>query len=465
MKKNISRRKFLDYSGKMSLGLGLLSPFAKLMGGGLFKASGHSGPNDYKVLVCFFQSGGNDSFNMLMPLGAEYNAYAQTRSNLAIPEDEILPLQPSNTGTRQFGVHPSMPEIQALFNDGKLAFLSNTGTLIQPVTAEEVKNESAPLPLGLFSHVDQQQEWMTGKPHIRTIKGWGGKIADKLKDLNPSGSISMNISLAGTNIFQSGDDTVEFAIGDLDEFTGIYGYGAHNWDGFGQEITAGIDSMLNQKYNDPFKKTYIDVIKNAKNSLEVFNEAMENTPPLTTEFSDNDISNAFKTVAMIIKANNILGFKRQIFFIEYQGWDHHDELLDNHSQMLGVTSRAFGEFDRAMTELGMQDNVTVFSMSEFGRTLTSNGNGTDHAWGGNVMVMGGAVKGKKIYGDYPLLDLNNPLMLWDGVVVPTLSTDEYFTELVQWFGVSHDYIQSLFPNLTNFYDINSGQPPVGFMKS
>jgi len=131
--------------------------------------------------------------------------------------------------------------------------------------------------------------------------------------------------------------------------------------------------------------------------------------------------------------------------------------------MLRDVSIGFGEFNEAMTELGMQDNVTTFSMSEFGRTLTSNGNGTDHAWGGNVMVMGGAVNGKKIFGDYPTLNLDNPRMLWDGVLVPTLSTDEYFTELAQWFGVQNSLIPELFPNIANFYDVNSSQKPIGFM--
>ena len=461
MKNNISRRKFLNLSGKFGLGLGLFSPFANVLANAVLKNP--LDPDDYKVLVCFFQNGGNDSFNMLIPLGTEYDIYNTTRSNLAIPRNEVLPINPGNTGNRKFGLHPAMTDIQNIFNNGNLAFISNIGTLIQPTTAEQTKNESVPLPLGLFSHVDQQQEWMTGKPHTRTIKGWGGRIADKMSSQNPQSSISMNISLAGTNIFQNGDNTIEFSVTTDDDAFGILGYGDDNWDGFGQGITAGIDSMLNQNYQDPFKKTYIDVIKNSKHSLEIFSDAMENTSALNTQFSDNEVSNAFRKVAKIIKANSILGFKRQIFFIEYGGWDHHDELLQNQNTMLGNVNAAFSEFYNAMTELGMQDNVTVFSMSEFGRTLTSNGNGTDHAWGGNIMVMGGSVKGKNIYGDYPVLSLDNERMLWDGVIVPTLSTDEYFTELVQWFGVDNSDIPALFPNINNFYNLNSGQAPIGFM--
>ena len=460
---NISRRNFLKNTAKFGLGASFLSPFFNL------KALANPSflvpeiADDYKVLVCFFQSGGNDSFNMLMPLGSEYDLYSETRSNLAIPKVEILPINATNTGNRKFGLHPSMEEIQALFEKNKIAFISNIGTLIQPTDAQQAYDETVPLPLGLFSHVDQQQEWMTGTPHKRDIKGWGGKIADSFQDINPQNSISMNISLGGTNIFQTGDKTIEFSIGIEEYDYGISGYGDENWDGFGQMLTSGLDSLIEHKYNDPFKQTYVDIIRNSRDGLEIFRDALENTDDLNTPFSQNDLSGAFKTVAKIIKANSSLGFKRQIYFIEYGGWDHHDELLDSQNAMLREVDAAFGEFYGAMEELNMEDNVTVFSMSEFGRTLTSNGNGTDHAWGGNVMAMGGAVRGKQIYGDYPTLNLDNERMLWDGVLVPTLSTDEYFTEIAQWFGVKPALIPQLFPNINNFYNLNSGQPPIGFL--
>lgn len=462
-KNNISRRNFIKNVGKAGIGAGLLTPFFG------FKSLANPGflnsilSDDYKVLVCFFQSGGNDSFNMLIPGGTEYNAYSQTRSNLAIPQNELLSINPDNTGNRQFGLHPSMPEIQNLFNNGDLAFISNLGTLIKPVTAEQARNDSSSVPLGLFSHSDQQQEWMTGKPHERDIRGWGGKIADQLNSLNPQNSLSMNVSLSGTNIFQTGNDTIEFSIGYNENEVGITGYEAESWDGFDEAMTKGIDRILDVNHTDPFKKTYVDVIRQSRNAIKIYKNAMEQTSDLSTQFSDNNVSRAFRTVSKLIKANNILGFKRQIYFIEYGTWDHHDELLSNQSEMLRNVSLAFGEFNNAMKELNLEEKVTLFSMSEFSRTLTSNGNGTDHAWGGNVMVMGGAVKGKKIYGDYPTLDLGNELMLWDGVLVPTLSTDEYFTELSQWFGIQNNMIPGLFPNINNFYNLNSGQAPIGFL--
>ena len=462
-KHSISRRNFIKNVSKAGIGAGLLSPFFGYRSLASPSFLNNILSDDYKVLVCFFQSGGNDSFNMLIPGGNEYNQYSQTRSNLAIPQTELLALNPVNTGNRQFGLHPSMPEIQSLFNNGDLAFISNIGTLIQPSTAEQIRNDSVPVPLGLFSHSDQQQEWMTGKPHERDIRGWGGKIADQLNNLNPQNSLSMNVSLSGTNIFQTGNDTIEFSIGYNENEVGITGYESESWDGFDEAMTKGIDRMLDLNHTDPFKKTYIDVIRQSRNAIKIYKNAMEQTADLTTEFSENNVSLAFRTVSKLIKANSILGFKRQIYFIEYGTWDHHDELLNNQNEMLRNVSIAFGEFNNAMKELNLEEKVTLFSMSEFARTLTSNGNGTDHAWGGNVMVMGGSVKGKRIYGDYPTLDLGNELMLWDGVLVPTLSTDEYFTELSQWFGIQNNMIPALFPNINNFYNLNSGQAPVGFM--
>ena len=464
MKKiNISRRKFIGDITKVGAGASLFSSFLNLKS---FANSAMLNPNlgdDYKVMVCFFKEGGNDSFNMLVPRGSEYASYKTTRSNLAIPENELLPINPTNTNGRKFGLHPSMTEIQNLFENNKLSFISNIGTLIQPTTAAQAQQESVDLPLGLFSHVDQQQEWMSGSPHKRVIKGWGGKIADNMKALNPPNSFSMNISLGGTNIFQNGDETIEFTIGLGNQADGIMGYGQESWDGFDQQLTNGVDSLIEHNYSDPFKQTYVDIIKNSRDAVEIYKNAIDNTEDLITTFSGSDVSQAFNSVAKLIKANSILGFKRQIYYIKYGGWDHHDELLESHSSMLEEVSLGFGEFNNAMQEIDMEKNVTVFSMSEFGRTLTSNGNGTDHAWGGNVMVMGGDVNGKQIFGDYPTLNLDNELMLWDGVLIPTLSTDEYFAELAQWFGVQNSLIPELFPNIANFYNINSGQKPIGFL--
>jgi uncharacterized protein (DUF1501 family) len=170
-----------------------------------------------------------------------------------------------------------------------------------------------------------------------------------------------------------------------------------------------------------------------------------------------------KMIARTIQVRQQLGLKRQTFFVRFDGWDHHDELLNNHSQMLGILSKAMSEFQSALKELNLEDKVTTFTISDFARTLTSNGNGTDHAWGGNVMVMGKQVKGKEVYGQYPNLILNSEIELGGGVLIPKVSTDEYFAELALWYGVSPSDLPLLFPNIGNFYNTMSGQGPLGFM--
>ena len=421
---------------------------------------------EYKALICLFQSGGNDSFNMLMPRNPdEYNDYATTRSNIAIPLDQMLPIFPDNAGGRLFGLHPSMVRSQQLFNDGKMAFISNVGTLVEPTTKEQYWQGQVNLPLGLYSHSDQGQQWMTGLPNGRSGTGWGGRIADIIKDMNSSPNISMNLSLSGTNIFQTGESTIEFALDPYDGSSGIYGYGdVEEWNVFDRLRTRAINSLVDYEYQDMFSKTYIDVIRRSRDGHAQFQEAIGNVPQFQTVFTDNYLSHAFQMAAYSIAAHEALGMKRQIFFIDYGGWDTHDELLGSQSGLLYELDAAFGEFSDVLNELGLSQQVTTFSLSEFGRTLTSNGNGTDHAWGGNVMVLGGDVIGKKIYGEYPSLALNSSIELGSGVMLPQLSSDQYFAELALWFGISPSDLPTIFPTLTNFYQPGSGMP-IGFLNS
>ena len=467
--KALSRRQFIGQAS--CLGVGYATLFSSLINLKALNAAALSHSlvadgSDYKALVCFFQSGGNDSFNMLIPRNPdEYAAYSSTRSNLAIPSSQLLPIQPINIPGRAFGLHPSVPEMKSLFDQGKLSFIANIGTLVEPVTRQQIYNEGGQLPLGLFSHADQSQQWQTAYPHERTIKGWGGKIADLIHDMNINQDISMNISLAGTNLFQNGNQFTEFSLDPYNGATGIMGYGEESWNQISEMQTRAIDNMLDKQYQDVFKKTYVDVIRISRDASIQVQAALDQAGQLNTSFSDNNVSRSLEMAARMMKARETLGFRRQIFFVEYSGWDHHDELLNNQSDMLSVVSQAMGEFHDALVELDLLDQVTTFSISEFARTLTSNGNGTDHAWGGNVMVMGGSqVNGGRIFGNYPELNLGNDGMLWDGVLIPTLSADSYFAELARWFGVDPTDLSLIFPNLVNFYDVNSTELPIGFMK-
>jgi len=455
----ISRRRFLGQATCSAVASTTL--FSTLLDLKKINAAAASSSNmadgTYKAMVCIMQGGGNDSFNMLIPTETNaYNDYSITRSNLAIPQADILSLN----GT-SLGLHPSMTGVQSLFNSNKLSFISNIGTLIHPITKQEYYDETVDIPLGLYSHADQAQQWQTSIPHDRTAVGWGGKTADLLQSMNGNSDISMNISLGGTNTFQRGENTVEYVIDPYDGAVGIEGYGGAN--SMQQIQTGAIDHFIDQAYADMFQKSYVDVIKVARDSHEEFSTAIEGVPDFTTVFSDNDISQSMHMIAKTIAARDTLGVQRQIFFVDFGGWDHHDEVLVNQEEMLLILSDAMKEFNDAMEEINTQGCVSTFTMSEFSRTLTSNGNGTDHAWGGNVMAMGGPVIGGNIYGTYPSLELNSSIEVGGGVLIPQLSCDEYFAELAMWFGVNTSDLADIFPNLDHFYDIGSGIPPIGFL--
>ena len=287
-------------------------------------------------------------------------------------------------------------------------------------------------------------------------------MADLLNSMNSNRNVSMNISLAGTNIFQYGETLVEFAIDPFDGSPGIVGYDPLST-GFDRNRTEGIDLLLGVEHSDIYKKTYTDILKRSLEGSIEFRAAMEQIGNLNTFFSDNRISQSFKRITEVIMARDILGFKRQIFFVRMGGWDMHGELLNAHERSLTVVDKALGEFANGLDEIGMFDAVTTFTISDFGRTLTSNGNGSDHAWGGNALVMGGAVKGGDMYGVYPSLALGGALDVHNGVLIPTTANDSYFAELALWFGVSPSDLSTLFPNIGNFYDPGSSTAPLGFM--
>jgi uncharacterized protein (DUF1501 family) len=457
-----SRRNFIRTAGCGAMGT--VTFFNSMLNLGLVNAltSPQAGAgDDYRALICVLLSGGNDSFNMLIPNGSEYAEYAAVRSNLAIPQAQVLGLSGS-TQPLSLGVHPVMPEIQQLFDSGDAAFISNVGTLVERVTKAQVLNGGVSLPLGLLSHSDQVMQWQTSIPQDRSLHGWGGKMADIIKGMNSNQQLSMNISLAGNNVFQSGPETVEFSINSDTGGIGLFGHNEPDF--FHQLLTSGVDSLLNQQYKDVFKDSYAGVINNSIQGNQLFNEAVELVPDFNTTFSQNYVSQSFEMIARTIAARDQLGVKRQTFFVNIGGFDNHDELLNNHSNLMTLLSQGIGQLYSALEEISMKDCVTTFTISDFARTLTSNGNGTDHAWGGNALVVGGAVNGGDVYGTFPSLALGSEYVLDSGgIVVPQISTDEYFAELALWFGVSPFDLPVMLPNIGNFYSVGSPDAPIGFM--
>ena len=467
----LSRRQFIGQASCAALGsTTMLSTLANLMTSNKLLATQNTTTNDYKALVCILLAGGNDSFNMLLPYGQdEYAEYAVTRSNLAIPREEILPLIPENNIGKSLGLHPTMFGLQNLFEEGNAAMVANVGTLIEPIQDyAEFDTRLKKIPLGLYSHSDQIQQWQTAAPHSRQAVGWGGKIADILRTQNTNQGISMNISLSGRNVFQTGNSVVEYAISNRGN--GVEGIKTmHPWNGNSGLLNRirqdAINDMTTQMYSNVFKDNFSEMAHESIDAIGTFEKAINQSTPFNTVFADHYLAQNLRMVAKTIAAKDKLGVNRQTFFVTFGGWDHHDEVLNNQNFMLGMVSTAISQFFQALEEVGLKDNVTLFTISDFARTLTSNGNGSDHAWGGNAIVAGGAVNGKRIFGDYPDLYIkDNPLMISRrGNLIPTTAADLYFAELALWFGVSPNDLGLIFPNLHNFYSASSNKMPLGFL--
>lgn len=428
---------------------------------------------EYRALVCVFLSGGNDSFNMLVPREASaYATYQASRSNLALPPAQLIDINP--IGLPDYAVHFGMPEIASLFESGDAAFIANVGTLIEPVqNRTQVNQNSKRLPLGLYSHSDQIEQWQTSIPQSRSGIGWAGRMADILQSINSNQAVPMNISLDGGNVWQTGDTVAEYSI-TKDGAVGLSNYDPV-WNGnanqtLTQALSQGVDSQLAQQYSNLLCQTFNTRKKQALDAYNVFATAAAPSLPADITFPDTTLGNALKMVAKTIQGRNGIGALRQTFFVQRSGWDHHSGVLGFQLGMLPEVSEAIGAFQAAMNAIGMADQVTLFTASDFGRTLTSNGQGSDHAWGGNQIVVGGSVSGKKIYGQYPNLAVNpdsgpevNPLDTGRGRFIPTTSCDLFFAELALWLGVAPGDLPLILPNIGEFYSTSSPAPPLGFL--
>lgn len=457
----ITRRGFLSHS--CSLGIASATVSSTLLQLGLARSAAAQSAPGYRALVCVLLAGGNDSFNMLVPTdNDQYAEYQGIRSDLALDQSSLLALPGTASNGRNYGLHPGMTELQSLFSAGDAAMIANVGTLLEAFDAQAFANNTAKLPLGLFSHADQINQWQTAAPDARIAQGWGGRIADLMQDANVMNGVSMNISLSGSNVFQSGNQVTEYSIDSAaDGGSGINAY--DDGTDFGTLKKRMVDDLLAVQQQNVFRREFSNRLRNAIDAQAVFVEALQSSPTLTTPFSAGPFSQSLRQIARVIGARDILGATRQTFFVTVGGWDHHDEVLDNQSNMLPAISRGLQEFRAALGELNVFDEVTTFTTSDFGRTLTSNGKGSDHGWGGHHIVMGGSVNGGNIYGDYPILSPSSPLDVGRGVYAPTTSVDEYFAELATWFGVSGSELDQVLPNVRSFYSPESNTPPIGFL--
>ena len=412
---------------------------------------------DYRALVCVFLFGGNDSYNMVVPRSqAEYDVYARSRQNLAVPRDQLLPITALNPDGAQYGFHPAMTGIQQLFAAGTCAVVANVGPLVQPVTRTAYLNGSVPLPPQLFSHNDQQDQWHALKGEATLKSGWGGRIADAL--MAPGAptpldqSLAVNLSLSGQTLFQAGVTSVPYTMGPTGP---VPLFGLDGADPLSLARRAAFDAVVGANYPTIYERAYAGMQRRARQSAGLIGEALAgvrspNPVPFTTAFPASPLGTQLRTVAEMIAARDALAVNRQIFFVATGGFDTHDAQLADQPGLLGNMSRCLAAFHRATVEMGIASSVATFTQSDFGRTLTSNGDGTDHAWGGNQLVIGGAVAGRTIYGRYPLLQIDGPEDVGGGRMIPSVSCDQFAATLARWFGVPDAQLPVVAPHLGNF---------------
>ena len=476
IRKFLHRREFLSGCAGLA-GTSLLSSIMqlKLTNSAVAAIPGFRRPNRYKALVCIFLYGGNDSYNMLVPLGSEYEAYQRARGNLALARGSFTAGRLNNEirglGGRRFGVNPNMPEVADLYRDDKLSFIANIGTLSRPIAdANEFASlSSSQRPRGLFSHNDQQETWQTSLADRTSRSGWLGRIADMITDdVNNNDNISMNISLGRTNILQSGFNVSPYVVS-----------------GRGAVILNDISgrSLLNETYrnttNRMLSSNYTNLMK--RHHLETRRSAIDSSIEYNSLISGISVSNAsqfrgrlgeqLELVARNIQARGAFDSTRQTFFVFQDGYDTHHSINTVQPGLLDDLSHNLAAFQQALDTMGVADQVTTYTASDFGRTLSSNGRGSDHAWGGNSIVMGGAVRGGQIFGDYPT-NLENPttpsgddLNVGRGRILPTTSVDELHAELARWYGVPNDNsLQNVLPNIRRFHASGVRRAmPIGFL--
>lgn len=465
-----NRREFLVRTGCASLGAMALSAGFKKLGLMNLYAQQANVASDYRALVCIFLAGGNDATNMVVPLDATgYGAYAAARasSGLAIPQAALFPVSAPLVGT-PFGFHPSLPELATLYGLGKVAVVCNVGPLVQPTTRATYQSGAARRPYQLFSHSDQVEIWQSGRADTRTQTGWGGRAADRIVSLNPPSGFPIVTSMAGTAVFGQGLSTRPLGMnanGPLNQVLVLNGFNAS------PEARWRRDSFEFLRTIDRTATLVAAASDGTQQAIEIMN-SLSVDPTLTTVFPNTGIAQQLRQIAKVMKLNQTapaLNLRRQIFFATIGGFDTHQNELANHTQLYQQLSQAMNAFYNATVELGVQNGVTAFLLSDFGRTLEPSGSGagsvgTDHGWGSHVFVMGGSVKGGNFYGAptsngtvFPTLQLNGPDDADDrGRFVPSVSVDQYGATLANWFGVAPADMPSVFPNIGNFPTSNLG---------
>ncbi len=469
-----SRRTFLQRSAQLAFTGAALPTVLNLAAMG--DAAAFNAPNgSYKALVCIFLYGGSDYANTVVTYdGASHGAYSAIRTSIALPKasldaTRLIPTTALPNG-REYAFHPSMVDLANLFNTGKAAVQLNIGPLVVPLSKDQYKGSNRalyPLPPKLFSHNDQQSLWQSTYPEGSTI-GWGGDIGDLALASNTN-SLFTCVSITGNSVFLSGDSALAYQV----STGGAVKINAANSNVYSSaSVKNVINGLLRESRSHILENEYNRVTTRAMDAeLQITsgitapaaNGTGAEFNPFTPILSGNNLASQLKMVARLIAARSSLGAKRQVFFVSAGNYDLHDNLLAGQAQNMTVLNNALNAFYQTTVNLGVADQVTSFTASDFGRTLTSNGDGSDHGWGSHHLVVGGAVKGKEFYGVAPPVSVtdttsaNDQWHVGQGRLLPTTSVDQYAATLATWFGVNPvgvngaiSEVDSILPNLKNF---------------
>ncbi len=422
---------------------------------------------EYKALVCVFLSGGNDSNNMVIPnYDAGYAQYAAARQaqGLAIPRASLLPITPPSMGGQVYGLHPAMTDLQTLWNDSKMAVVCNVGSLVQPMTRATYQG-GAPRPYQLFSHSDQVEQFRTAVSSYRTTTGWGGRTADRTGGLNTGAAISMISSIAGSTIFNVGSFSVPLIVAPsptpLNQVLALNGFGTAT------DELARRSAMNNIRTHD-LNYTMTQQASLLTQQAVNVSQQLSIDPTLTVTFPATTLGNQLKQVAKLLKFKTQLNMSRQIFYVQLGGFDTHSGQLNNQNNLLTQVSQALKAFYDETVAQGIASQVTTFTMSDFNRTFnpaSSGANvGSDHAWGGHHLVMGGAVAGGNFYGRPTSNGTLFPMLVngtgddaeTRGRFIPSVSVEQYAATLGRWYGLTDTDVPLVFPNINNFPTSNLG---------
>ena len=417
-------------------------------------AAAQTVPSDYKALVCVYFAGGNDNFNTLIPSDAEqlFRPTPALRGALALPTSGILPLTPSVAlpGGRQFALAQSLSPFEALFNNSKLAVMLNLGTLIEPITKAQYQAKSRRVPPKIGSHNDQTSIWQASQPE-GARSGWGGMMGDVFASANQYRTFT-NVSIAGASTLLSGQVAPQYQLAS----TGPVKLAARVRAPFGSSAVATtLEELIKEQRTHLFEKEHTIITKRAIDAEVALNSALASAPAFATAFPDTNLGKQLQMVARMIQARDTLSNKRQVFFVQIGGFDLHDNLLSKHGLLQAEVANAMTAFYNATVEMRVANNVTSFTASEFGRTLTSNGDGSDHGWGSFHFVLGGAVQGRRFYGSAPEIANNGADDIGSGRLIPSMAVDQYAATLGKWFGVTDSHLLStVLPNLGN-HDVSA----------